>query len=80
LSELFNSGWEARFDDKTIAKDHFLANAYANGWLIDKKGDFSLTLEFAPQRLLDKGKIISSVSFLGGLIYIGSILWRKRNN
>ena len=78
LSELFNNGWIARFDDNTTANTHFLANAYANGWLIDKTGDFNLTLEFSPQRLLDIGKIISGLSILGGLIYIGSTLLKKK--
>lgn len=78
LSELFNSGWEVRFDDDSAASAHFLANAYANGWLIDKTGDFNLTLEFAPQRLLDIGKIVSWISFLGGLIYITSMLLKKK--
>lgn len=78
LSELFNSGWEAIFDDNTSARTHFSTNAYANGWLIEKEGDFNLTLEFAPQRLLDKGKIISGVTVVLGLIYIGSVLIRKK--
>lgn len=78
LSELFNSNWEAILDDGTKVKKHFLANAYANGWLIEKSGDFNLTLEFAPQRLLDLGKIISFLSFVGGLVYIivRKFLWR----
>lgn len=79
FSELYNNGWEAILEDGTRASDHFLANAYANGWLIDKKGDFNLTIKFAPQKLLETGRLISVFSILAALIYIGSILKRKKN-
>lgn len=79
LSELFNSKWEAKFSDGSIAEKHFLANFYANGWLINKSGDFEIILEFIPQKLLDVGKTISVVSFmLVGLFVIGQYFRKKR--
>lgn len=81
LSQLHNPGWKARYQDGEVIKNHYMVNAYANGWLIEKVGDFNLTLEFAPQRLLNVGKIISTGSILGGLMYIGIyILYQKRSN
>ncbi len=78
LSELFNSSWEATLDDGTRINKHFLANTYANGWLVERSGDFNLTLEFAPQRVLEAGKIVSFLSLAAGLVYIivRKLLWR----
>lgn len=78
LSELYNGGWEALFEDKTKVGKHFLANSFANGWLIEREGDFSLTLEFAPQRLLDFGRIISGFSLATGLVLISLILFKRK--
>lgn len=78
FSELYNSGWKATFDDGTSPQIHFLANAYANGWVVNKVGDFNMTLEYMPQRFLDKGKIVSLVSVIVGFVCIAIILLRKK--
>lgn len=80
FSELFNSGWEARFEDGTKVPDdkHFLVNDYANGWLIDRPGNYEITLKFTPQKLLDKGKKVSWISIVGGLVFLGVTTWKKR--
>lgn len=78
FSELFDNGWKLNFDDRTFVNKHFLVNAYANGWLVGRLGDFNLTLEFVPQNLLNKGKIISKISFLGGVILIIGLYSFKR--
>lgn len=80
FSELYSSGWEARFDDgtKLDASNHFLVNAYANGWLVDKLGSYDLTLKFAPEDLLDGGKKVSLFSSAGALLLLGVYIWRRR--
>lgn len=77
-----------------ISKDrHFLANGYANSWFVDlgevkKSGnyvenpdgsiDFELIVEFWPQRLFYLGLMISGLTLLGCLGYLGYDWRRKR--
>jgi len=82
FSELYNSGWKVKYSDGTVIdpEKHLLVNAYANGWRIDKKGDYSLDINFAPQELLVVGGKITMVSIFAGLLYLGLSSWRKRIN
>ena len=45
LSQSYNSGWIARIQ-KDILPDHFQINGYANGWLVDKAGDYDIEVVF----------------------------------
>lgn len=77
FSELFNSGWNLKQEDKQVAGDrHFLVNAYANGWLFDKQGNYDLILEFGPQRFLNIGARVSILSFIAGTLLLGLQLRR----
>lgn len=60
FSELFNDAWEAS-NQNTFR--HFRTNFYANGWLIDKTGDFDILIEYLPQNLLEVGERISVISY-----------------
>lgn len=82
FSELFNNKWEAFYTDNTQVLSHFRANNYANAWLIDKKGDFDITVEFTPQRLYKTGEIISLFSHLlnGGILAVLLIKRSKKTN
>lgn len=82
FSELFNSGWQAKFDDGTKISEnsHFLVNAFANGWVIEKAGNYQLTLKFYPQDLEEKGIKISVLSITIGLILLTILIWRKKIN
>ena len=75
LSQLFDPAWKIYIDGNQIRKEHFLANTYANGWVVDKIGDYNLTLKFTPQDLLLKGEI---VSFLVTLVGLGLVLIEVR--
>lgn len=77
LSQLFDPAWKIYIDGKETGKVHFLANAYANGWIIDKSGSYDLTVKFTPQDLLEKGKIVSLAATLAGLILV---IWKLRKN
>lgn len=71
LSELYDPAWKIFTNDGfEVTKKHFLANAYANGWIIDKKGDYELTIKFTPQDLLSQSKIVSAFSLLAGVIIL----------
>lgn len=70
LSQLFDPAWKIYIDGEDAGKEHFLANAYANGWIVDKSGNYNLTLKFAPQDLLLKGELVSSLATLIGLVLV----------
>lgn len=79
FSELFNNKWEAFYGDNTSINQHYRVNLYANGWLIDKTGNFDLTIEFTPQRLYKSGEIVSVFShLLNGILLITLIYQRKK--
>ena len=51
-------------------ENHFIIDGYANGWVINKNGDFDLVLEFLPQKLFKKGVFISSAGLISVLAII----------
>lgn len=79
FSELFDPGWEILSrQDKRETFEHFPVNSFANGWFVDRTGNLDFSIKYAPQKLLDLGEKISSISLaVGGLIVIGSILSRR---
>lgn len=75
LSELFDPGWKVyESQDREIGEMHFLANTYANGWLINKTGTYELTIKFMPQEALQMGKIVSISAIIAGAVLLG---WRS---
>lgn len=58
--------------DKEIdQKNHVLVDGYANGWIIDEKGDFALNLKYTPQKLFLIGTGVTGVSVI---ILLGFLL------
>jgi hypothetical protein len=49
-------------------QNHFMVDGYANAWKISETGNFSLTLEYSPQRLFLRG---SAVSLIGLVVFGG---------
>jgi hypothetical protein len=76
--------WSAWKDKGRIeVKDHFVVNGYANGWIVDQSaiGDrqsFEMVLEFKPQRLFEIGLMISGLTLLGCIGYLGYDFARKK--
>ncbi len=74
-------GWEV------AAQDHIIANSFANGWWVDpakfpaglknSSGNYTVTLEYWPQRLVYSGGAISGLTLLGCIGYL-FYAWRKR--
>ncbi len=62
FSELFNDAWQAGLQNNVFK--HMRVNFYANGWVIDKIGEFEITIEYLPQRLLEFGEKASFVSYI----------------
>lgn len=72
FSELFHNGWKIKMKDGTFIDDksHLLVNAYANGWWIDKLGDYEMTLKFVPQNFMDVGEKVSTIAAIIVLIFV----------
>lgn len=78
LSELYDPAWVITDKDGiVIAKNHFLANSYANGWILDQKGDYQIKVKFIPQDLLEKSRLVSIIAFVSGLILVSFAFFRK---
>jgi len=88
------SAWKDR-GKRIEIKDHFVVNGYANGWIVPVgqvtgqrlkvKGeentiDFQIVLEFKPQRLFEIGLLISGITLLGCIGYLGYDFRRRRKN
>lgn len=88
LSALW-SAWSDRGNRLEI-KEHFMVNGFANGWIVqtgqEAKGEgqkaqnFEIVLEYKPQILLEAGVLISAVTLLGCIGYLGYDLFRRRRN
>jgi hypothetical protein len=74
FSELYNQDWKASYDDKSILENHIQANIYANGWVVDRQGDFNISVVFTPQKWMDIGEKISITSYI---IVVCSLLFLK---
>lgn len=74
FSERFSPLWDSYADGKKIPL-HFLANGYANGWFVDKTGNYKIMLIFRSQKMLQIGVDITIVTFILLILY----LFFKRN-
>lgn len=70
----------SRYDEGWILsgfeKNHFRINSYANGWKIDKKGNYNLVLEYKTQNNFRIGVFVSIISFI---VCIFCLLHLNRN-
>lgn len=80
FSQRFSPDWKVYLDNgaktELAEENHVIGNGYANTWYIDKTGDFTLTVEYKPQRLFYLAIAISAIAFIAAL----SILLIKRRN
>lgn len=76
FSERFNSQWRIRQDGLFMDYPHFEANGYANAWRIGKTGRYAFSIEYAPQRFVYIGGVISVVMFIGSVAYL--IIQRRK--
>lgn len=58
FNQPYNSDWNAFIDNKPLDM-HFISNGFANAWYINKTGTYEVTIEFAPQKLVYLGSVIS---------------------
>jgi len=62
FSEKFDPRWVASSGNLTFK--HFKVNFFANGFWVDKTGDFSVTIDFATQELYSIGLTVSFSVFI----------------
>jgi hypothetical protein len=57
FAESYDDGWKAFINGKEQIPDkyHFILAGFANGWYLDKAGQFNVRLYFQPQKYLDIG-------------------------
>lgn len=72
FNELYHKKWKAYIDGVEI-KNHFLINSYANGYCIDKTGEFRIEIKYTNQNLFVIGSIITISNFFL-LIFLASVL------
>lgn len=63
FSESYDPRWSAYIEGRRLEK-HFLINAYANAWYVDETGNFTIVLQYKPQKLRNIGYVISSVALV----------------
>lgn len=78
FGEAYSEGWRAYIAENNQTQfisqaDHYPLNGYSNGWLVNKKGNYSIVVEYFPQKIFYIGIAISLISF-GTII----TLWIKR--
>ena len=63
LSESFDPGWKAFVDsgNQVDESNHIQVNYYANGWWIDRTGDFNITIRHSSQDYVLAGLIVSII-------------------
>lgn len=45
FNDTFDKLWKAKIGNKSLG-DHFIVNGFANGWIINKQGDFTVEIKF----------------------------------
>lgn len=63
----YSNGWKIRNESSLNwlpENKHFLVNSFANGWIIDQKGNFTLVIEYWPQYLFYFGGVAGIITFL----------------
>lgn len=91
--ETYHNLWQLKAADGQILPGHMRLNNLMNGWYVepdlvcaaanctknaDGSYDFTLTITFAPQSSFYKGLLISGITLVGVLGYVGYDLWRAK--
>jgi len=84
FAESFDPQWKAYYGrvnwfqalwQKPVDAKHAQVAGYANGWYLDKTGNYDITLYYRPQSLFYSGVIISGLSICG---IAGYLIWEHR--
>lgn len=81
LNQEFDTNWVAHINGEAVdSTAHFQANGYANAWYINRTGSFDVVLKYKVQEYFYIALLISGLTFVGCLCYLGSDFARKRKN
>jgi hypothetical protein len=69
FADRFSRLWEL-YQGKDKVDTHFILDGYANGWVIDKKGDYHFSLIFTSQKIFQISYITTFVSVSILLLYV----------
>lgn len=70
LNNTFNSNWKLNSEDGDEEYRHITVNGFANGWIIDKKGDYTLNITYQPQKYFYWGWVVTFIFILSSIILI----------
>lgn len=70
--ERFSPLWTLKINNEVVNSKHFQINGYANGWVLNKKGSYILSIDFSSQKYFYMGIIISGFSLV---VLIASTLY-----
>jgi len=71
FSTTFAKGWAAYIQGSVVPDhDHVVVNGYANGWLINKTGSYSIVIAFLPQTTFYYGVIVSAATVGVSILYL----------
>ncbi len=74
FNQAFDRNWQAYIQNDSLESNHVVVNGYVNGWIIDKKGNYEIALEYTPQKIFYIGAFISAITLLFGIfIYFTKI-------
>jgi arabinofuranan 3-O-arabinosyltransferase len=75
LNQSFDSGWTLQTAEGDLVNaPHLKANGFANAWILDKPGSYTLFLEFKPERWAIWATYVSVAS---AMIAIAWCAWRR---
>ena len=76
FSEAFSEDWELSVEGKKITP--VPVNTLLNGYAIGKEGNYEVRLEYRPQRWVDRGFIVSVLTFVSCALLLMAIRLRKK--
>lgn len=73
--ESYHPGWQAMIGGQPLGS-HQVVNGYANGWLVERNGNYVIDLEYKPQQLYARASQVSLITLglLSGLLLVSIIV------
>src|SRR3989344_7374931 len=76
LKDAYSPSWEASINGKVVPA-HFRINSAFNGWYVDKKGDYTISLSIPLQRSYYISSVVSLIFLVGLLTAAVAIRYKK---
>ncbi|MBI5123446.1 hypothetical protein HZA75_06330 [Candidatus Roizmanbacteria bacterium] len=70
MNNAYNPNWEITSKGKKLNAEHIKINGFANGWIIDEKGNYSINVLYKPQKYFYVGVLLTGVYMLIVFLYI----------